>query len=48
MFKVNNKHARTTSFSSVSIVELEQVNVTWGAECRTLPNTCNKGFCKNV
>ena len=34
MFKVNNKNSRTMSkifhtFSSVSIVEFEQVNVSW-------------------
>ena len=34
MFKVNNKSTRTTSvtsapFSSVSIVDFEQVNVSW-------------------
>ena len=32
MFKVNNKNTRMTSmthFSSVSIVEFEQVNVSW-------------------
>ena len=33
MFRVNNKDTRTTStpFSSVSIVEVEQVNVSWVA-----------------
>ena len=36
MFKVNNKNTRTTSltfhiFSSVSIVEFEQVNIRWDA-----------------
>ena len=30
MLKVNNKNARTTSMaSSVSIIDFEQVNVTW-------------------
>ena len=32
MFRVNNKNSRSTSmapFSAVSVVELEQVNVSW-------------------
>ena len=29
MFKVNNKNARRRSFPSVSIVNFEQVNVSW-------------------
>ena len=29
MFKVNNKNARRRSFPSVSIVDFEQVNVSW-------------------
>ena len=43
MFKVNNKNTRMTStarFSSVSIVDFEQVNVNWDFSKKTvlLPN----------
>ena len=31
MFKVNSKDTRGTYFSSVSIVDFEQVNVSWEA-----------------
>ena len=40
MFKVNNKNTRKTSvkyftpFSSVSVVDFEQVNVSWGSSSR--------------
>ena len=40
MLKINNKNARTTSltpFSSVSIVDLEQVNVSLALSELTLP-----------
>ena len=37
IFKVNNKSTRTTS-SSVSVVEFEQVNVSWEVK-RRIKNT---------
>ena len=38
MFKVNNKFTRVmpmTHFSSVSVVEFEQVNISWGVSEKT-------------